>query len=147
MLTKWSAQLLTGNEIIDKQHLEIFEYVDQIVDSERSGKIEKETGKIIEYLESYFQRHFADEEDLQIKYRFPGYKVHREMHQAFREDLSELKHKFVLYGASHKLVNETVLFMVEWLAKHIHTSDKILALYIQNAQSDKSTPVTRPGKS
>jgi len=146
MLTKWSPQLLTGNEIIDKQHIEIFEYIAQIVDSERTVKIESETGKIIEYLEDYCNRHFAAEEELQRKYKYPGYEAHKEMHQRFREELSELKHKFVLYGASHELVAETVLFVVEWLAKHIAKSDKVLATYIRNFQPDKSIPDSRPVK-
>jgi hemerythrin len=146
MLTKWSPQLLTGNEIIDKQHIEIFEYIAQIVDSEKTGKIESETGRIIEYLEDYYNRHFATEEELQKKYKYPGYESHKKMHEKFRDQLSELKHRFVLYGASHELVTETVVFMVEWLAKHIDKSDKILALYIQNIQSDKSIPDSRPVK-
>lgn len=146
MLIKWSPELLTGNEIIDKQHIEIFEYIAQIVDSERTGKIESEIGRIIEYLEDYYNRHFVTEEELQKKYKYPGYEAHKKMHEKFRDQLSELKHRFVLYGASHRLVTETVVFMVEWLAKHIVKSDKILALYIQNIQSVKSMPYSRPVK-
>lgn len=50
MLIKWSPELLTGNQIIDKQHIEIFDYVAQLVDSERTGKIESETGRILRIL-------------------------------------------------------------------------------------------------
>ena len=146
MYTKWSDQLLTGNEIIDKQHKEIFEYITQIVDSGRSGKTESETGRMIEYLEGYCNRHFAAEEELQKKYKYPGYEVHKEMHERFREELVELKHKLAAYGASPELTTESVVLMVEWLAKHIDKSDKILALYIQNMQSDKSIPDSRPVK-
>jgi hemerythrin len=146
MLTKWSPQLLTGNEIIDKQHIEIFEYVAQIIDSERTGKIESETGRIIEYLEDYYNRHFATEEELQKKYKYPGYEVHKEMHERFREELVELKHKLAVYGASPELTTESVVLMVEWLAKHIDKSDKILALYIQNMQSGKSILDSLPVK-
>jgi hemerythrin len=143
MFIKWSEQLLTGNEIIDKQHKEIFEFVAQIVDSGRTGKNELETGRIIEYLEDYYNRHFVAEEELQKKYRYPAYEAHKKMHEKFREELAELKHKSILYGASPELAVEIVVFMVEWLAKHIDKSDKILAVYIQNIQSDKSKSGSR----
>ncbi len=144
MFTKWSDQLLTGNETIDKQHQEIFERAAQITESGKIGKIGSDAGKIIEYLEAYYTTHFTAEEALQIKYRFPGYEVHKEMHQRFREELDELKHRFALHGTSNELAVEIVVFMLEWLAKHIDKSDKVLAVYIQNVQSGKTTPASRP---
>ncbi|MDP3024276.1 MAG: bacteriohemerythrin [candidate division Zixibacteria bacterium] len=146
MYTKWSEQLLTGNEIIDKQHKEIFEQAARMIESGKTGKIESEAGKIIEYLEGYYNRHFTTEEELQKKHGYPGYEAHKEMHQRFREELGELKHKLAAYGASPELTTESVVLMLEWLAKHIDKSDKILAVYIQNTQSGKSIPDSRPVK-
>jgi len=146
MFIKWSEQLLTGNEIIDKQHKEIFERAVLMIESGKTGKIESEAVKIIEYLEGYYNRHFATEEELQKKYKYPGYEAHKETHERFREELAELKHKLAAYGASPELTTESVVLMLELLAKHIDKSDKILALYIQNIQSDKSIPDSRPVK-
>lgn len=143
MFTRWSDQLLTGNEIIDKQHKEIFERAAQLIESEKTGKIESESNRILEYLEDYCDRHFATEEALQIKCGYPGYEAHKKMHESFREELVELKHRFITFGARYTLAVETIVFMLEWLAKHINKSDKVLALYIQNIKSDKSTSVSR----
>jgi len=138
MFTKWSDQLLTGNEIIDQQHKEIFKHATQMIESGKTITIKSEAKNIIEYLESYYERHFDAEEALQIKYRYPGYEAHKEVHEKFREELAELKHRSITYGDSDTLAVETIIFMMEWLAKHIDKSDKIFAVYIQNTQSVKS---------
>ncbi len=143
MFTRWSDQLLTGNEIIDKQHKEIFELAAQLIESEKTVKIELESNRILEYLEDYCDRHFSAEEALQIKCGYPGYEAHKKMHESFREELVELKHRFITFGASYTLAVETIVFMLEWLANHINKSDKVLAAYIRNIKSDKSTSVSR----
>jgi hemerythrin-like metal-binding protein len=143
MFTKWSDQLLTGNEIIDQQHKEIFERTAQLIESGKTGKIESEAKRIIDYLESYFDRHFAAEEALQIKFGYPGYKAHKEMHEQCLVELSEIKHKFVTHGTSDTLSVESIVFMLNWLAEHINKSDKVLAAYIRNIQSGKFMSVSR----
>ncbi|MCX6833292.1 MAG: hemerythrin family protein [candidate division Zixibacteria bacterium] len=143
MVTKWSYKLLTGNEMIDKQHKEIFDRAAQMLNSGRSGKTKEEAASLVSYLEGYYDRHFAAEEALQKKHGYPDYQIHKDMHDRFSRGLTELKLKYAVVGASYGLAIETVLFMLEWLAGHIDKMDKAFASYIRDNQPVAQKPVSK----
>jgi len=142
MITEWSHKLLTGNEMIDKQHKEIFDRAAQMLNSGRSGKTKEEGAKLVDFLEGYYDRHFALEEAIQKQHGYPDYQIHKEMHDKFFRDLTELKLRYKVAGASYGLAIETIIFMLQWLAEHIDKMDKGFATYIRDNPPVPHKPVS-----
>jgi len=141
MFTRWSSELLTGNEVIDKQHQRIFERAEEMIGSTTKGKTKQEAIELIDYLEGYYYSHFAAEEALQIKHKDPNHVAHKEMHENLRREVAQLKQEVIASGATYAVAIKTVLFMLEWLAEHIGKVDKGLAAHIRNVQSSGPAPV------
>jgi len=142
MLPVWSYKLITGAEIIDKQHKEIFERAAKMIESSKSGRLKKEAEGVVEYLENYYIKHFAAEEALQLKYNYPNHEGHKQLHDEFRAELNLLQQKFTVSGANYQVAIETITFMLEWLATHIDKIDRAFAAFIQENNSIKKIPAS-----
>ncbi len=69
----WTQDLETGNEIVDKQHKALIEAFNSLLDASMKGYERQELGQTINFLVEYTKKHFSDEEDLQVRYRYPDY--------------------------------------------------------------------------
>lgn len=138
MAYEWNSDLETGNEIIDKQHKELFAALNVLAQSHRSGQGAQELGKTIEFLEVYVLRHFEDEEYLQEKYSYPDILNHKAYHREFKNKVSKLVESLEKDGYSDTLVEKTINIMADWLINHIKSDDFRLAAHVQSVKTDKN---------
>lgn len=137
MNIKWSDSLLTGYPIIDSQHREIFAQIESFLKSGRHGKSKEQLNEMLAFIEDYINRHFIMEEELQKKYNYPDYNVHKQWHNEYRKQYLALKKQLDHTGAQYQLAVKTIMFTVDWLTNHINGTDKALATYIRNVESKK----------
>lgn len=135
MLYNWDKSLETGNYIIDGQHQELIQTLNKLIiaNNERAGEtVLKDT---LEFLTNYVEQHFKDEEELQIQYNYPKYKVHKQSHDNFRMVVHGLMDRLAHEGYTNALMDKTLTTMADWLIMHIKDEDLRLAIYIQQVNS------------
>ncbi|HHW67024.1 MAG: hemerythrin [Epulopiscium sp.] len=126
---EWNDSLLTGVEKIDNQHKELFRRVNNVLEACNQRKGKEIVGETLNFLESYVEEHFRDEEKLQLESQYPGYEGHKLLHAKFIKDIKDLKSRFERDGASILVVIEMNKTIVGWLREHIMKVDKKFAEY------------------
>jgi len=127
----WTSSLATGNQLIDKQHQELFKRMEKLLESVNSGNGPKCVSDAITYLESYAFHHFKAEEELQRKNNYPEFEAHKEQHRIFMEDIARLRGDLDRKGTSAELQMKAIASVGNWICNHINIRDKALADYIQ----------------
>ena len=131
----WSADLETGYETIDLQHKRIFKLLSDLVEvGEKKEETEYVLEKTLDFLIDYVAIHFADEEQLQIEFKYPAYEEHKKFHDNFKTVVGEFRQKYETDGASDALNTEVNSTIVIWLIKHIKGEDAKMAKYIRERQ-------------
>ena len=87
MYAEFSENLITGNEMIDSQHKELIEKMNQLLESCENGNDKLTAVKTLDYLEDYTDYNFKAEEQLQRDIDYPGYEKHIAQHEIFKSDL------------------------------------------------------------
>ena len=127
----WDDGLLTGNALVDMQHQRIFKRLSDLVQACEDGSDIEKLQDTLGYLVNHTVRHFVDEEALLIEHEYPDYEFHKNEHEAFRDEVTDLVRRFKASGSSAKLSNDVNKSVVRWLVNHIQTEDKIVSEYIR----------------
>ncbi|GHV11391.1 hemerythrin [Clostridia bacterium] len=132
---KWMPKLETGNATIDSQHKRLFELTSDLVEAcatDQSASILEAT---INFLVDYTIQHFADEEELQVRYNYPQYKTHKKAHDDFKIKVGEMVAKYTEEGSSENLAKNVNSIVVRWLVSHISYEDIKMAKFINDKKA------------
>ena len=132
MAYQMTPDLMTGNNLIDSEHKQLFEAVNKLLDACSKGQGRIEIEKTTKFLYDYTVKHFADEERLQVQSKYPDYQNHKLAHEGFKKTVLELNKKLNEQGATIVLVGEVNNVIAGWLINHIKREDKKLAEYLRN---------------
>lgn len=125
-----TADLLTGNQLIDTQHRQLFEAVNRLMDACAQGKGRDQIQDTVTFLSDYVVKHFRDEERLQTQSNYPGYTGHKQFHDGYRRQLSMTAQELIQQGPTVKALGD-LNRAVAILVTHIRTEDKRMAQYVQ----------------
>lgn len=125
-----TQELLTGNALIDSEHRQLFGAVNNLMDACSQGQGRTQIQQMITFLTNYVAKHFGDEERLQVQSRYPGYAAHKQFHEGYRRQLTEVSQELMQAGPTVKALGD-LNRMVAVLASHIRTEDKRLAQHVQ----------------
>lgn len=129
MRYKLTPDLETGNKMIDSEHRELLDAVNKLMDSFAQGQGRTAIDPAVKFLLDYVRTHFAHEEQLQERSKYPGINEHKQFHTSYtntlRDIVSELPEK---HGVAEvrKISAHTQL-----LINHIRTEDKRLAAHLK----------------
>lgn len=151
MSIEWRQSMCVGEPTVDADHKHL---VDLINDFEVaiSGKIDHRlVVRVLIGLVEYTGQHFAREEEIQMKIRYPFFESHRKQH---RDVLKKLQHVLHEYSEAHgeirdSMIRELTKFLKEWLVDHIIESDlrmKPYVLKMQNEQKEAAKRRRRPAQ-
>lgn len=127
----WNESLTIGIPQIDQQHKELFGMLDDLYHASVQGKGSEEVVRLLEFLETYTNRHFEDEEKLQMEIGSPLFVWHKAQHDGMRQQVAEMKKELISCGATLsmvKTVNETI---TTWWFRHIMGFDMNIKKYIK----------------
>ena len=130
---KITKDLETGNQLIDTQHVQLFDAVNNLLDACSQGKGRERVVSTVNFLENYDRKHFNDEEGLQVRYHYPGYEGHRQFHERYKNELSLLIRKISQDGADMRAITQ-LNQEIAVLISHIRLEDKRLAEFIRNSK-------------
>lgn len=125
-----TKDLETGNPLIDSEHTELFNAVNNIVDACSKGQGRNIIESAINFLLSYVDLHFSHEEKLQSDNKYPDIEKHKAFHESYKKQLKEISSQ-ILFD------NPTITDLVKLnghiavLINHIRIEDKKLGKFLK----------------
>lgn len=131
MYAEFDDSLVTGNALIDGQHKELIEKINDLVNCCEQGGGKLKAIKMLEYLADYTEFHFGAEEKLQQEAEYPGFAEHKEKHEEFKQTVDEL-HEMLdeEEGPTDAFVDAVNRNVIQWLYGHIKGYDSSVAHFI-----------------
>jgi hemerythrin-like metal-binding protein len=114
---KWDVKYSVGNKDMDEQHKALFTMINDFIQQSNS----KEAIIMFDSLLSYIELHFEAEENLLKQINYPSTDEHIAEHEELREKFNVLKTRLDDYNVD--IQKKIALFLYNWLAKHILSSD------------------------
>lgn len=125
---EFTNDYLTGIELIDNEHKELFRIVDQanrLVKSYDESSSYDKILDILDKLREYTKEHFADEEEYMESIHYEGLEAQKRAHDAFIEKLENIDLSDIDENPQESL-QQLLEFLLGWLVNHIlHTDKKI----------------------
>ena len=81
-----TQDLLTGNQLIDSEHRQLFDAINALMDACAQGAGRTKINETVQFLNSYVSKHFRDEEQLQLQSKYPGYNAHHTFHEGYKRN-------------------------------------------------------------
>lgn len=130
MYARFDDTLVTGNEMIDAQHKELIERINNLLIKAENGSAKVEAVKMLDHLAEYTDYHFKAEEQLQEEIGYPGIAEHKKKHEELRKTVEEL-HEMLedQEGPTDAFVEQVNQKVVDWLYRHIKGFDRSVAEY------------------
>jgi hemerythrin-like metal-binding protein len=121
-LLSWTNEYSVGIPSIDKQHHKLFDMINQLHDSMKSGLGGKLVPIILNNLISYTRDHFADEEKSMRQAEYSNYASHKAEHGKLTAEVVRLVKE--MEAGDMAMSVEILDFLRKWLQHHILTTDK-----------------------
>jgi len=120
-LFSWKPTDSVDGALLDQQHQALFATVERLYDALRQANGLAVAGEVFSRLLDYSLNHFAAEEALMEKQRYPRLKSHREEHRAFTSELRKFQKDF---QAGNKNVVALLLpYLQNWIKVHVQGAD------------------------
>lgn len=132
MAYTFTPDLETGNMLIDSEHRQLIEAINNLLAACGSGKGRSELAATMKFLQDYTVKHFNDEEKLQLQYQYPDYTNHKRYHEEFKKVVAGICAKLDKEGPTVALVGEVNSAIAGWLLNHIKREDVKVAAHIKN---------------
>ena len=122
---------------IDDQHKSLVNFLNKAVEISHSNPRKAQVEKELEFLGDYVVKHFNDEELLQIKSKYPGYKEHKEMHEQFVKTFQNLILSYIKEDLCPQELSEILVKKVAaWVINHVKKEDVLFGKYLKSKGLD-----------
>jgi hemerythrin len=129
-LVTWDASYSVKVFRCDEDHKKLFALLNQLNDAMKAGKGNQVVQRVVKKLADYTTFHFAGEEALLEKTKYPGLSSHRAKHEAFVRKVQEFQMDLKAGNLSQSIsVSE---FMKDWLTQHIKQTDQQYSSYLNS---------------
>ncbi len=131
---EWDDSFAIGVGELDAQHQRLIVAINAFYEGLRGGKPQAALAQLLKFMIDYLNLHFKAEEQFMERHGYPDLAQHRQEHQAFVRETSEMVDRFVT--GKMLLSLEVTSFLRNWLTQHILVSDKKLGRFLV-AQGEK----------
>jgi hemerythrin len=128
---EWNEGLSVADELIDEQHKQLLEKLNDISTSIEKGEGIEIVNRTLDFMIDYTNFHFNTEEKRMIKEKYHRLEYHKGQHQEFVNTLNNLSDDFLEDGATDDLAESVNIFLFNWLIKHIQGVDGALGRYLK----------------
>jgi hemerythrin len=137
-LITWSNTFSCGIKLIDDQHKELVDLVNEMFHHSTGNDIEEREyfNKVIQKTVYYIKIHFATEEKLMRAVKYPGFIEHKRAHDIFVLSVIDNIRNYEI-EKHHTLYTFTKL-LKEWVLSHIAVMDKQYFTYIRQIATVKA---------
>ena len=128
MRAVFDDNLITGNDMIDSQHKELIDKINDLLIACEEDKGTDEVLKMLAYLKDYTNFHFSAEEKFQEEIDYPGLKEHQQKHAEFVATVDRLE-ETAKAGITPEFTELVQKEVIDWLYYHIQGFDRSVAEY------------------
>ena len=125
---------------IDGQHRMLVMLMADLHDVMKYARGTEIIGDVFDEVVEYTNYHFTVEERLMRDSRFPGYLLHKAVHDDVRARLLDLRAQFEK-GGRGAVSTATLRFLREWLISHIAAEDEAMARHLFGQLVGSPAPV------
>jgi len=121
-LMTWNDSFSVGVRVLDDQHKRLVNTLNDLHAAMIAGRERAVSGPLLRTLVEYTHEHFAAEEELMMRTKYPRLAAHRVKHK----DLTQKVMQFVQrYERGELALNvELLMFLRDWLTTHIQKEDR-----------------------
>ncbi len=119
----WDDSFRTEVLLVDGQHQELFRQINGLHEAMLQGKGRQEVAKLIQFLDQYTKKHFAEEERLVEQRNCPVAEANKMAHRQLLDRLAQLKTQFEQQKTGTTVTMEIYRLMADWLVQHIKAID------------------------
>lgn len=130
----WTPALSVGVEMIDEQHKTWFDKAEKLFEAGRNRQAKEYIGELLEFLDSYTKKHFADEEQYMLSINYPGYEAQKKAHDSFIEKLAQLKEEYNSSGGNLLVIINANKMVIDWLTNHISIMDRKIGEFVREQE-------------
>lgn len=124
----WRSEYELGHRLIDQQHRQLVSLINELHAAVLDGRSKATMDKVIDELVKYTRTHFRDEEALFAASDYPDTETHREEHAEFIRKVQSVVGNY--HNGTSILGTDTLVFLKDWLIKHINGTDRGYARYL-----------------
>jgi hemerythrin len=137
-LVTWSNTLSCGVKLIDDQHKELVNLVNEMFNHVTGNQIQERNyfDRVIQEAVKYVRIHFATEEKIMIATKFSGYNDHKKAHESFV--LAVAKNIKDYQDGKRLTLSSFTKFLKDWILSHIAVMDKQYFEYFSKIASRKA---------
>ncbi len=134
-LMEWDPTMSVGFEEIDKQHRKLIDIINE-AHAALQNQDDEALITLVDKMKGYAQEHFSFEEKIMQQYGFPDIEAHKFQHARYNSDVAEFQKK----QFEKTNLPQILVYLSQWLMKHIMEEDKKLMPYILSDADDIPTP-------
>lgn len=124
----WKDDYDVNVAVMDSQHRRLAELVDQLHTAFRAKQTGKEISATLRELIAFTRLHFATEEELMLKYAYPGYPAHQAEHKMLLGQMNRLA-GYLEQNAAISFDSEADV-SEDWVTKHLLERDAPLGKFL-----------------
>ena len=129
---KWTADLATGIELIDEQHKQLIEHLNNLSKAVAAQQGPAEVSSTLSFLIDYTDFHFSMEERNMEAHHYPAFETHKALHDEFKAILDKMEVEFRDDGPTPILAESIDTLLVNWLMKHIQVVDREFGAFLES---------------
>lgn len=127
----WSDKLSVKHSGIDNQHKQLLAIGAKLeLFSKKSYKEKDEFLALVQELKDYTVYHFNAEEEIMESVGYPNIKAHKQIHKKFIAQVTDVDFEAFDYK-DEKALKDLLLFISEWIIKHIGHTDMGYVEYVK----------------
>jgi hemerythrin len=129
---QWDESLSIGIGLIDAQHREWIQRLNDVSAAMHSTKETKRLVETMEFLRDYTRFHFETEERCMADHKYPELDDHRKKHQELTQTLTRLEDDFDEEGITPALTEAVNTLLGNWLIQHIREVDQRFSKFLKD---------------
>jgi len=141
----WSDEYSVGVKLIDDDHRELFETVNELHAEIKATPSPRKMREITDRLTRYAQEHFEREEHLMAEYNYPHLIEHRQKHHNFIRMVYAIR-KIEAECPDRLDPQRLLVFLEGWLRRHILKEDKAYEPALRGDYGRRKSDITEPLK-
>ena len=114
---------------VNKDHMKIMDYINAVHSMVKNGSELEKIGKTLKGMEDFVVEHFASEERMFDKYKYPDTAAHKKIHTKLLGTVHDIVKK--IEGKEEVNLIEVLKFLKSWLQGHIKSVDMKYSPYMR----------------
>ncbi|MGR8932328.1 MAG: bacteriohemerythrin [Gammaproteobacteria bacterium] len=134
---QWRKQFVVGHAGVDRGHEILLELIRNASLAFENEEPKAWCLRLLREVRKYADFHFFSEENLMLRFGFPGYLEHQRAHT---ELLSALDERINAYSSDQINLEAVVVFLFDWFVIHTTKEDKKFGKYLDGLTKIDSAP-------